>query len=408
MGLLLLFISLISAEDIVSFQESYYGHRYSTIQWEKINTLRWLDIDHWKEELARRDKEVLRAVQLREMMGRILKCVGQCKSFRGLSPIKATRHTSILEGDDLETMPDSFLWVFLLDGTMVRLAPESSITFKEINIGTHEIFLYVRINYGNVLWLSRDSSLFKEIKRKETDRLFLPLSTHGYKLGLRKRYKKLNDFIKQNNKMIKHYKTWSFVVLPHGTIWGADLRTDVIVLPGKGSYVKNRTSNELGLKKKDNPAPAVFYLRGFGKERQVSLDFGRWYKVGRRGRKIDFLQEKENVFSLGELITRRIPSILTAREILLKNYSSFVFDQNKGVDALAIDHGYRLWGRLFHATLEEDLEKRVLYLRRYTRIEESFNLSKGDRLRGGFSFKKSNAAYDNRFYRKAMDRLALD
>ena len=412
----------------------YHGQGAGLIEWEGLDPLRWLNLDVWKKGAVNRDnyyfwKEIYRQRRLKEVMGRVLGCVGRCRSFRGEGYANVSWRSSIVEGDDLETMEDSYAWVFLYDGTMARLSPKTTVTFKEINIGTHEIFLHARINHGNVLWLSRDPSGLKKDLRRETDTLFLPLEFyeanqfHRLKEAsednlfamvddysfIEQKYERLNALIEKNNKMVKERNTYSFITFPNGTVWGSKLKTEFIILPGIESYVKNRTFHQLGLERENNSEAPYFYYRGYENEKKKKLDFGKWYKVSADGKEIEFLDENENIFGLGEFVTRRIPTLLMGREMMLQRYSNFVFDNKLDSIALALDHGYRLWGRISAPILKEDLEKRFLFLLEYTRKQETTGLLQVKLFRErliGRGEKLSIPVYDHSFYQKALESFA--
>ena len=78
-----------------------------------------------------------------EIVGRFFQCVGRCRVDRGLNFFNPSFSTAIYEGDEVQTIGESFAWIFLLDGTMVRLSPESSINF---NVSFINIFLFIFIS----------------------------------------------------------------------------------------------------------------------------------------------------------------------------------------------------------------------------------------------------------------------
>ena len=412
----------------------YHGQGASLIDWDGLDPLRWLDIDAWKKGTLNRGnyylwKEVLRQRKLKEVMGRVLECVGRCHSYRGEGFVNISWRSSIVEGDDLETKEDSYAWLFLYDGTLVRLSPKTSVTFKEINIGTHEIFLHARVNHGNVLWLSRDRAFLKQDSGRETDTLFLPLefyeANHFHRVKeasyddlfamvdeesfIKKKYDKLNSLIEKNNKIVKDKKTYSFITFPNGTVWGESLRVEFIVLLGIESYLKNRSSLQLGLKRDDNPHGPEFYYRGYENTQSKTLSIGKWYQVSQDGREIEVLDGKDNVFGLGEFVTRRIPTILIGREMMMQKYSKFVFDDRLGSIALALDHGYRLWGKLSSSIIKDDMEKRYLFLLDHTRKKETIGLLQSKLLRERLikrGEKVSIPVYDESYYQKALESFA--
>src|SRR5690606_11019760 len=124
----------------------------------------------------------LRQRGLAEDSGRSLECVGDCKLYRGDGAAQLRLRSRVIEGDELETGADSDAGLFLMDGSMVRVSPNTSVTFKAINISEKAVFHHARLNYGHALWISRQKEKFPENGLKETDALFLPLNFFGANL----------------------------------------------------------------------------------------------------------------------------------------------------------------------------------------------------------------------------------
>ena len=176
----LLFFSMISFLNIGEAADTYFkDHRRSLIQWKELDHKEWLSFKKWKEEYEKREKfppweRLKRERSLKERVGYVVDCRGECFLYRGLGKNKIQFKSTVREGDEIQTKKDSYLWLFLMDGTMVRVSPQTSLTMREINISPNEVFLHARINFGNVLWLSREGSFFDERSERETDALFHP------------------------------------------------------------------------------------------------------------------------------------------------------------------------------------------------------------------------------------------
>ena len=389
---------LIGPGEQLPYQEKskFKGLKKSIIKWKKIIPNEWLDISQWKKELALKEKEPnwrrnLIERGLREIAGRVIECVGDCRVYRGLGFARVQYKSGIREGDEIVTLKDSYLWIYLLDGTLVRLAPSSSITMKEINIGREDNFLHARINSGNVLWLSREKNQYKLKPNKETDVLFLPLAYYDANPPLEqieidekdlfasivddqvnlKKYKRLNSLIEENNDSFFKKETFSFLVFPNGTVTGKNLSTEFMVLTGGDTFFKNRLPTQVGLSGETKERGLTFYYRGFENREKKSLESGSWYKVDPKGRDISEYLDYQK-FGMGEFLTSNIPSILVARELMAKRYSPFAHE-DIDIDTLARDHGYRQWGSLDNDR-NEDLAQRVRYLVEYTRRLETSNL----------------------------------
>ena len=404
----------------------YRRDKNSLIQWNKLDAVDYLDYDLWLIDTKLKDKwtnweKTVREKRQRENFGKILHCVGSCRIYRGIGNYKTQFRSNILEGDELITDENSYAWIFLVDGTIVRLSPSSSITFREINVGIKETFIHARINSGNILWLSRKTEKFKLVNDRETDSIFLPLDfyeampiTEKPKLDednlfkllektstVENQYKRLNSLIEENNKLIAGRETYSFLVSPNGTVAGKSLSVEFISLIGNDSYVKSRSNEQLGLDTTDPSEPAEYYFRGFDKKESNNLETGNWYRVGKKGRTIGKFFDTQ-LQQIGELLTKRIPSIYVARELLLEKYGKYL----KAVDdpnLLARTYNYRQWGELDKS--KSDMHLRLIFLKEYTRRMETTNLVTSGRLREKLIKRgeiSDDMNYSIKFFNKAL------
>lgn len=420
----------------------FKGQQRSLIEWEKSSE-KWLDFEVWKAERINKennpDWEILAKNRLlRENMGRVIKCIGECLLHRGLKFSNADYRSGVKEGDELTTGKDSYIWIFLLDGTLVRLSPNSSISFKEINIGIDDIFLHARMNYGNILWLPRDPRLVKESNLRETDSLFLPLDLLDANMEIENNdyteknlysalrvpennwihSKKLNQLINENNLIIDYKPTYSFLIMPNGSVFGANLQMEFVVLDGGPSFIKKRDQNQQRLKVGEIPdvdaeleTPSLFYYRGFQNRQVTQLENGFWYMVTKDGMGLGKSQVKNGPeYAMGEFITRRVTSLLIARELMLRKYSTFIFEDIIDSVEFAQKYGFRLWGKLVSKPLE-DMGKRIEFLIEYTRRIETTNLIERDKYKTRLKqrgLKITEMAFSKAFYKKALDHYFLN
>ncbi|CBW25599.1 putative exported protein [Halobacteriovorax marinus SJ] len=429
--LILLFsaaLAKVSFADSKKYQKNYYykGMNKSLVEWEKLDPIDFLDYDLWLRDVKLRDKwpeweKTVREKSQREIVGKVLHCVGKCRFYRGIGFYNGQFRSTVLEGDEIHTDEDSYAWVFLVDGTMVRLSPYSSVTFKEFNIGEKTNFIHARINSGNILWLSREQNKFVENNDRETDGLFLPMKfydalptseSNSFKeddlissleesQSTLNQYKRLNKLIEENNKNLPKRETFSFLVTPNGSISGQSLNVEFISLIGNKGYLKRRSFSQLGLAGDVPERSANFYFRGFENKSTPEIAEGTWYEIGEKGR--EFSENGDNrLFQMGELVTKRIPTIYVARELLLKEYSQF-FKISGNAKKLAHDYGYRQWGSFENP--KSDLRLRFEFLKEYSRRMETSNLLASERLRekmkatGGIS---NDMVYSSKFFNLAL------
>ncbi|MEE2743410.1 MAG: hypothetical protein VYD54_05845, partial [Bdellovibrionota bacterium] len=289
MALLLLFAIFFMSFSLDSAELYFKGQKRSLTRWEGIDQKKWLDFYSWKKEREGKDRflsweNLKRERDLKERVGHVVDCRGKCLLYRGLGKNKIQFRSTIREGDEIQTFKDSYLWIFLLDGTMVRLSPLSSITLKEINLTQREVFIHARVNFGNLLWLSRDDVGLSEIEKRETDTLFQPIPLYEALPKVKKekvnekdlfsffkkdgptleQYKKLNQFIDKDRAFYESKKKLAFLVMPNATLFGERLKVEIVVLLGGETYIKRRDHKQLGLKKK-GPLEAIMsevFLRG--------------------------------------------------------------------------------------------------------------------------------------------------
>jgi hypothetical protein len=417
---------LISPDQQLRPQQSLYyrGRKSSLIEWGDVDEDRFLNFERWKVDLSVKEKQPrwrinLQERRLLEKVGYVLKCVGECRLYRGVGYARVDYLSTLREGDELQTLEDSYLWAYFLDGTLMRMSPKGSVTFKEINIGEKENFIFTRLNSGNILFLSRHQSELTPQDIRETDSLFLPLSfldanqrDASYSLteddlftyleesvNFSKVYKRLNDLIVENSREVK--PTEFFLVMPNGTVQGRNLSAEFIVLQGNKSYFKLRDSKQIGLKEEIESLPGTFYFRGFNNDETEVVSVGNWYEVDAKGRTVQNITTPK-AFQVGEFVTKNIPTILVARELMFKKYSSFMHDQ-LSERQLAEEHGYRRWGALEKEG--SDLNLRLKFLREYTRRSETTTLVVSEQFKKRLERRGETwtySEYSQDYYRRAM------
>jgi len=379
------------------------GKRLS-VDWENLETKKYLDYDLYLDELKQRqenpnyDREV-RDLQNFERAGLVLSCVKNCELIKGRGKNPLQYLSTIREGDEVVTKKDSYLWLFLLDGTMVRLSPETSLSFNEFNVGRDKNFIFARLNYGSLYWLSRSKNHLVQNKKRETDQLFLPLMFKKANLfsndNFEKRFSYLNELITSNNQKVKK-TTQMFLVMPNGSVMGDEVSGDFVSLFNGQTFFKVRDRSELGLKgefKKENKVS--LFLRGEQGDKSRDVITGKWFELDQLGTKLSPVSDKK--LSLSEFPTRNIPTLLTARELMMKEYSLFLFS-GFSKKMLGEKFGYRLWSDL-------EREKRISFIKSYTKRLETVQVN----VLKDYWQKQKNLTpevYGSRYYALAMKAYA--
>jgi len=427
-SLLFLILSFLgNAQQVVE----YKNQTRSNFDWENLKALKFLDFSDWKHDQDKKEitpdwETVLRDRKNKEVGGRLLQCVGNCKVDRGDSYFVPEFRSSLMEGDEIQTLDHSYAWVFFLDGTMMRLAPNSSVTLNEFNIGLEENFISVRINAGNVFWTSRTEKFFREQNFKDTDLIFHPMEfyeaqevqdnkiydesdlmelveekeTYIYQIN------RLNKLITENNSMVKNKKTYAFISSPAITLMGYNPQIEMVALIGGKTFVKKKTGEQLNIEEFTSEE-LNYQLRGYENKTIEKLEEDVWFEVDEKGKTINPYQDSHHLLT-GEFITKRIHNILVARELLLKNYSPFVFQTEFDRFKLAKDEGYRLWGKMnSDDPNENDLKRRVEFLKEFSRRVETSNLLTAERFKDKLSVRGESLKameYGTYFYIEALEK----
>lgn len=390
----------------------------SLIDWKGMDAQDWLNLGKWKDKTKFKDsfkywKSLERIQRLKEPVGRVLDCFGDCRLYRDSSEHRIQHMSEIMEADEILTSSNSYLWVFLYDGTIVRLSPSSSVTIKEINITDTKIFLHARLNIGNILWLSRHMQKFEKQKMRETDTIFFPMAIHeanpltrdgnismeDYLFGdedvITDQYTRVNNFIDENNKFVSK-PTEALLVMPGATVFGENISMEAYLSIARENFFKLRTDNAL-LLSEEKEHSAVVNLRGHVNKEMTDLSYGSWYKVAMPARKIEQV-EPDGMMNINELITKRIPSIYYSREAMLKKYSQFLFDKKMSRELLAVKYGYRKW-------TNKEVELRKKFLWDFSRRLETSNIAVAERYRDDI-LKKYNIVekpvVNNDFFKLAL------
>lgn len=401
------------------------GQNHSTIDWEGQDPKEWLDIDRWLADRAAKDsvpdwKIRIRLNTHKELVGKVLKCVGTCQSFRGTKPIAISHLSQVKEGDEIQTGKDSNLWIYLMDGTLVRLSPETSVSFNEINFTKTKAFYVLRLNQGHFYWHHRVNEILPHNPSPQTDQVSLPLMVREANIDYFERTiyqkqdelqrflnlsegdskasehltEKLNEYKKNNKEKMATIQNHVLVVAPNYTLDVINTSFDALYSPNdKGHFKRRDDLVEIeGIERQFK-----LHSRGYANDSVQDITTSNWMVMDVEGKSLQEASEASPHLSILELVTKRISSLELAGEIWLQKYSLPVVDALSDEAKLATDYGYRLWG--------EDINPRIAFLHEYTRRVETTNLKSLERLvkeltaKGDFK----PLIIDEKFYVKALE-----
>lgn len=425
------FIFLLSGQSWADAAGRFRGEKISIIDWEKTSTTEWTDLAQWKRELEVKKmipdwEHNLRETGRTEPVARVMDCSGDCRVYRGLGFSRVQFLSTIYEGDEISTSDSGYLWLYLFDGTTVRLSPQTSVSIQEVNVSPDEIFYFVRLNTGNLLWLSRGQSTFTPNPLKETDVLYFPMklyeANNSFELIpqidednlfalVEEKSVSLLQYERLNMKMTERKEeklkpVYTFLVLPNGTLFGKNLAVETVVLTGAESYFKMRTPEQLGQKEASFNQEAKFYFRGFENKDESEPESGKWYQVDAKGRSLQPFPI-DHLFAMGEFVTSNIPTLYLTRELMMDRYGTFLH-QDLSKEVLAKDFGYRQWTGFNQE--KGELKARLEFLKEFTRRIETTNLLSAEKLSKRLAERGETVSaleYGPRFYEKAMNRFHI-
>ncbi len=357
----------IEKEEIDPESRFYKNQTKSLTDWNQIDPEKWLDFERWKRQRELRDqkdswKQQLRDVSYKEKMAKVFKCVGECRVFDGLQNFASFRNTYLKEGHELTTGDNSYAWIVLADGGILRLSPKSSLSLVEFNLSEEKAFLSLRLNEGHLYYGSRNNGAYEPIDRPETDQLFYPFIEKeiNREYFARKEYQEANNTDRVILEIERNLGHMPQVEILNQKLNKNIMRSaDILIYTENAHFLSKNTSfqiaHHIGLptyfkaykdhryfKKKDKRVQSVLSLQEnkFGKFDEIELQDNVLYKTDL---KQEIISLKMPLFSITESFVDNIPAVWLYREMVLENSFSYQFKSQIKEFELAQNFGLRLW-----------------------------------------------------------------
>lgn len=404
----------------------FKGESLNNIQWDLIDENEWLSFDLWKENNENSNlnqaavRKVMRELAHTEIMGRVIKCLGNCFNYRGVKRVRAQYLTQLKEGDEFSTLEDSYAWIFLMDGSLVRLSPNSSITLQEINVSQDDFFIMLRLNNGFMSFIPRSSKTIKSSDLAQTDLGFLPIQIsnanqeffaiqqyrslnksekYAFSLkaqpGLWEQYQKLNELIKENNTYMQKRKTRFYLFTPNFSVEGENNPVHMFYEAGGDGIFSISNKFEFN-EAADELIETVISKRGYNNIDVFSPQWDQWYEVDAEGSIINTKLENTHLLNANLALLKRIPSLLLAREIWLDKFMKPMLSRNLEEREVAEKFGYRLW----NVQQKNEKQKRINFIREYIRRIETTNIHSLIKLLS----EKKQIGFDRSYLKLAMEK----
>ena len=392
--------------------------------WENLKEDEFLSFKYWSRQQAVKDvmpdwKEIVRNRRNKEVVARVLKCIGVCSSFRGSAAAPSSYQTVLREGDEFFTDENSFAWLVLVDGSIARVSPRTSLTLTEVNIGVKNNLILIRLNEGHVYIEARVKGDFKTLNLPESDTGLYPVLVkeanreyysikeynalnEEYKIiykikenpGHQTQYKKLNELL---NETSVTRDSIIFLYSPNVTLISKNASVSLFYSMNGKSYF-NASTNIRNMDKTDQRDQSIhYYLRGYTNKTEHEVEEDSWYSVDQKGSSARIISKPPPVLHSISAFTNRIPTIQLAREVFIRKYTQFnIYEEQISKNTLGINYQYRLWDQ----GEKEEISQRIEYLKEYTRRIETTNLKNIAKL-----FKEPDGSHINYHYiATAMNR----
>lgn len=417
---------LVDSEKIDIDKHEYGVEQFKDLtDWENLDASEWTDLGKWKKQRAAKDKtlnwrELVRDSRSSELVGKVIKCSGECQYFKGVFSSTAQSLTNLREGDEFQTSEGSSAWLSLMDGTLLRVSPNSSITFNEVNISKEEVFFLIRLNYGHLQFQSRYSGEFEVKNETETDMAFYPLklkeanreyySIQEYRKfdkfeklkyatvpspGFSSQYSNLNKMIKSNKLIDGQKDSKIFFYTANTSLIVKNVNGSLFYTPNGKTQMRISDSVASFNKKTKNEQSALLQLRGYENQKVTKLNLGEWIEVDPSGIASRQMEEVNRYLATAENFLLRIPTIHLAREIFIRDYFIKILDPSHTAKTIARDHGVRLWDN----SDRPEMFLRETFLKEYIRRTETTNLKSLAKI---YADKNTNDTFDLSYIESAM------
>ncbi len=364
---------ILRGEELKDRKIRFKGEKNSSTDWTGKTGDDLLDYKKWKEKALASEKSenyaiLSRAKEYREVVARVISCVGTCQAQREARDYKIQQKSKLIEGDEVYTEKDSYLWLALSSGEVLRLAPETSVFLREINFTDKNVFYFFRVNQGFIKLASRqhETGVAKQ-QFIMSDPLALPLypeiSDPKWKEE-KERKKYLLDFLdvtKTNSLWREKLRANFLFSLPNGVIDIEEASFDVFTGTLSKTYFK-------AYKDKSNSRGQFYYL---DESKTETLSFDSWQEISFDGKELKPLKEFHQVIYDGEVFFKNIIPLRFSSEVLMRLNIAEAFEQPLGGKTIANVFGIFRWDLLLSQSdfdkRKEDLKKWALFLEKGNR-----------------------------------------
>ena len=263
------------------------------------------------------------------VLGEVIASRGTSRIYRQEGNIVVKKGSQFKQGDLIETSSSGHVWIALIDGTLIRLSPDSTYSLESFEVSQLSLLMFHRINNGNINIIPRKEKGVGPQSTIETDRVFLPVfELFDFRKFLdyssltknridnlhKEKYRYLN-FLKKNNEGILEGKGVLHVVNTPFMIFEFDKADMEFVIDWAGSdFIKIRSKFKNFKSYKKN----IIALK-----ESEEFNTNTWYEINQKETKVS---RNSSSAWFGDLVISDIPSIRILAEMFIsENARKFFF-----------------------------------------------------------------------------------
>lgn len=336
---------------------------------ETLDVDRWLSRKDWLKSLKYTEKEKREAIErgYREEVGRVITCIGSCRIERGQGGYDLSYRSLIIEGDTIETGKDSYLWVALKNGNMLRLSSLTKLQIPEINLTPKRAHFSMVLVRGFIHHIDRrDDPIFAGDGLIDTDTIIFPLR---YKQANLEYYywRKFKGLSKKRSTREELFNLYRVEKSKADQFNGSDFSREYFIHTAHGDFMVKNTSFMMSFQARDGAywrhglvegtvQPAKVQLRK-AKAFEETLLSQKWYVV-KRG-EVEVKPELDLEFTGEKFIIERGIAVRLVRDHFFNKYFSALFKNLVANKRIATaEQGARIW-------TDKELDQRIKYYKDY-------------------------------------------
>jgi hypothetical protein len=416
----------------------YRGSNHSVINWKSLDADSFLDIDYWKVERIKKDrfplwKEIYRAKNHQELVGKVISCFGQCRIYRGSKFSFGEHMSQILERDEIHVMKNSSALIMLNDGSLLRISANTQLMINEMNVTKDKYFYYFSLIYGHIFWEQRFWGKYQANENFETDSAFRPLlpiennfsyfqkNIYQQKNFSEKRLLDLDPFFaldqfvdqinlkhQQNNKSMSNRKdTEVLLVAANYNLNLKNAHFHAFSSPNREGYFKVFQKDK-NINQVVDEYPEYWgnvFFRGYANLKTEEINLGINYQVDFMGKSLK--EANDDLFIPVTYLSSRSYSIWHYRESEFFKLFPYAAQSHWTAQNLGENFGLRIW----NIASPHELERRKNFLFEHTRRHMTTFLKHRENLPTEQDFKSFSVQHYlpsmNQYFKEIKSRFSL-